>query len=387
MTSPASSLPSVPTRSLAGRTAVVTGSTSGIGLGIARALAGAGASVVLNGFGSAADIERLCADLETETGVTVGYSGADMRKPDEIATMIAETESRIAPVDILVNNAGIQHVSPVESFPQEKWDDIIAINLSAVFHATRAVLGGMKERGWGRIINTGSAHALVASPFKSAYVAAKHGVMGLTKVVALEAANSRLSAQIARIGEQVSRQGEQLQRAEEAAPPPPLPPPVPVAPAPARPVSAAGGRFGEQTGHINEQITRSREQLSRIAEQLLRLEKAQAELREEVVQQGEDQQQLLEGLQNRVAEVPVQVQRRFEAVLGIDGEETEREEAAAKSETGAVQEEIRQLGKHMSELVAQLGKLAVPAAEPAKAEAKAKPKAEAKPAVRRFAAR
>ena len=190
MTSPASSLPSVPTRSLAGRTAVVTGSTSGIGLGIARALAGAGASVVLNGFGSAADIERLCADLETETGVTVGYSGADMRKPDEIATMIAETESRIAPVDILVNNAGIQHVSPVESFPQEKWDDIIAINLSAVFHATRAVLGGMKERGWGRIINTGSAHALVASPFKSAYVAAKHGVMGLTKVVALEAAES-----------------------------------------------------------------------------------------------------------------------------------------------------------------------------------------------------
>ena len=190
MTSPASSFPTVPARSLAGRTAVVTGSTSGIGLGIARALAAAGANVMLNGFGDAAGIERLRAELAAETGVTVGYSGADMRKPGEIAAMIAKAESWIAPVDILVNNAGIQHVSPVETFPLEKWDEIIAINLNAVFHATRAVLGGMKARGWGRIINTGSAHALVASPFKSAYVAAKHGVTGLTKVVALEAAES-----------------------------------------------------------------------------------------------------------------------------------------------------------------------------------------------------
>ena len=188
MTSSVSPPPAAPARSLAGRTAVVTGSTSGIGLGVARALAAAGANIVLNGFGVTADIERLSAELEAETGVIIGYSGADMRKPEEIAAMIAETESRIAPVDILVNNAGIQHVSPVESFPLETWDEIIAVNLNAVFHATRAVLGGMKERRWGRIINTGSAHALVASPFKSAYVAAKHGVMGLTKVVALEAA-------------------------------------------------------------------------------------------------------------------------------------------------------------------------------------------------------
>ena len=188
MTSPAPTHPPAAPRSLSGRTAVVTGSTSGIGLGVARALAAAGANVVLNGFGAPSDIERLCSDLESETGVAVGYSGADMRKPEEISAMIAETESRIAPVDILVNNAGIQHVSPVESFPLEKWDEIIAVNLNAVFHATRAVLAGMKARGWGRIINTGSAHALVASPFKSAYVAAKHGVMGLTKVVALEVA-------------------------------------------------------------------------------------------------------------------------------------------------------------------------------------------------------
>ncbi|MEI6557436.1 MAG: 3-hydroxybutyrate dehydrogenase [Rhodospirillaceae bacterium] len=188
MTTAAPPPSAVPARSLAGRTAVVTGSTSGIGLGMARALAAAGANVVLNGFGDAAEIERLRTTLTAETGVTVGYSAADMRKPEEIAAMIAETEASIAPVDILVNNAGIQYVSPVESFPLAKWDEIIAINLNAVFHATRAVLGGMKQRRWGRIINTGSAHALVASPFKSAYVAAKHGVMGLTKVVALEAA-------------------------------------------------------------------------------------------------------------------------------------------------------------------------------------------------------
>ncbi len=224
------------------------------------------------------------------------------------------------------------------------------------------------------------------------------------RLARLEAANSRLSAQIARIGEQVARQGELALRAEEIAAAPPPPPP---APPPPRPVAAppSAGRFSEQAGHINEQITRSREQLSRIAEQLGRLEKTQAALREEIVQQGEDQQQLLEGLQNRVAEMPVQVQRRFEAVLGIDGEEAEGGEAAAPSESGAVQEEIRQLGKHMSELVAQLGRLAAPAAEApqsearAKAEGKAKPNPEsrskpeskpavaAKPAARRFAAR
>ena len=203
------------------------------------------------------------------------------------------------------------------------------------------------------------------------------------RLARLEAANSRLSAQIARIGEQVSRQLEQPLRVEESAPPPPPPP----APSLGRGGGGAGGRFGEQPGHINEQITRSREQLNRIAEQLLRLEKAQLELRDEVVQQGEDQQQLLEGIQSRVTEMPVQVQRRFEAVLGIDGEEAEFEEAKAKAETGAVQDDIRQLGKHMSELVAQLGKLTAFAAEPAAPKAEAKPAAPAKPAPRRFASR
>ena len=191
------------------------------------------------------------------------------------------------------------------------------------------------------------------------------------RLARLEAANSRLSAQIARIGEQVSRQLEQPLRAEESAPQPAV--------SLGRGAAGGGGRFGEQPGHINEQITRSREQLNRIAEQLLRLEKAQLELRDEVVQQGEDQQQLLEGIQSRVTEMPVQVQRRFEAVLGIDGEEAEHEEAKAKAETGAVQDDIRQLGKHMSELVAQLGKLTATAPEPAKAEAK--------PGTRRFASR
>jgi 3-hydroxybutyrate dehydrogenase len=180
-------VPATP-RPLQGRHALVTGSTSGIGLGIARALAEAGANLTLNGFGDAAAIAALQAGLAVDAGVAVRYSPADMREPGEIAGMIAEAETELAPVDILVNNAGIQHVAPVDSFPPEKWDDIIAINLSAVFHATRAVFGGMKARGWGRIINTGSAHALVASPFKGAYVAAKHGVMGLTKVVALEGA-------------------------------------------------------------------------------------------------------------------------------------------------------------------------------------------------------
>ncbi len=187
-TTPSSSSLPLSSGPLAGRNAVVTGSTSGIGLGIARALAAAGAAVTLNGFGDAAEIERLRADLSEQTGAAVRHSGADMRQPEEIAAMIAEAEAALGPVDILVNNAGIQHVAPVESFPFDRWDAIIAINLSATFHATRAVFGGMKARGWGRIINTGSAHALAASPFKVAYVAAKHGVMGLTKVVALEGA-------------------------------------------------------------------------------------------------------------------------------------------------------------------------------------------------------
>ena len=166
------------------KTALITGSTSGIGLGIARALAKEGANIVLNGFGDAAQIETIRAQLAAEFGVTVRYHGADMSKPAEIAAMVAYAGD----VDILVNNAGIQHVSPVETFPIEKWDAIIAINLSSVFHATRAALPYMKANKWGRIINVASAHGLVASPFKSAYVAAKHGVVGFTKSCALETA-------------------------------------------------------------------------------------------------------------------------------------------------------------------------------------------------------
>ncbi|MFZ4530467.1 MAG: 3-hydroxybutyrate dehydrogenase [Alsobacter sp.] len=174
--------------SLAGKTAVVTGSTSGIGLAIARAFAQEGANVVINGFGDAAAIETERAGLEAEFKVQCVYSGADMSKPAEITKMIADAEARFGAVDILVNNAGVQFVSPVEDFPPEKWDMIIAINLSAAFHAIRAVVPGMKARKWGRIINTASAHSLVASPFKSAYVSAKHGIAGLTKTIALELA-------------------------------------------------------------------------------------------------------------------------------------------------------------------------------------------------------
>ncbi len=176
------------TRDLAGKSAIVTGSTSGIGLGIARAFAGAGMHVMLNGFGDAAEIEQTRADLEKTFGVKAAYSPADMTKPDEIAGMVAEAGKRLGKVDVLVNNAGIQHVEAVETFPVAKWDAIIAINLSAAFHAIRAVVPEMKARKWGRIINVASAHALVASPYKSAYVAAKHGVLGLTKTVALETA-------------------------------------------------------------------------------------------------------------------------------------------------------------------------------------------------------
>jgi 3-hydroxybutyrate dehydrogenase len=174
--------------SLSKRNAVVTGSTSGIGLAYARALAKEGANVVINGFGDAADIEKERAAIETDFGVTCVYDGADMSKPDQIAAMIKNAEAKLGSVDILVNNAGIQFVSPIEDFPIEKWDQIIGINLSSAFHAIRAATPGMKARKWGRIINTASAHSTVASPFKSAYVTAKHGLAGLNKVVALELA-------------------------------------------------------------------------------------------------------------------------------------------------------------------------------------------------------
>ena len=170
------------------RNALVTGSTSGIGLAIARALAAQGMNITLNGFGDAADIERARQAIESEFGVRARHSGADMRDGAAIASMVEEATAAFGSVDVLVNNAGIQFVSPVEDFPADKWDQIIAINLSATFHATRAVVPQMKARRWGRIINTASAHALVASPFKSAYVAAKHGIAGFTKSVALELA-------------------------------------------------------------------------------------------------------------------------------------------------------------------------------------------------------
>jgi 3-hydroxybutyrate dehydrogenase len=179
---------------LLGKCALVTGSTSGIGLGIARALAAQGADVMINGLGEADAIEKERAGLERDFGVRAFYHGADMTRPDQIAAMVGEAEARLGAVDILVNNAGIQFVSPIEDFPPEKWDAVIAINLSAAFHAVRAAVPGMKARKWGRIINTASAHALIASPFKSAYVAAKHGIAGLTKTVALEVATHGITA-------------------------------------------------------------------------------------------------------------------------------------------------------------------------------------------------
>ncbi|EFO33354.1 D-beta-hydroxybutyrate dehydrogenase [Roseibium sp. TrichSKD4] len=178
---------------LKGKTAVVTGSTSGIGLGCARAFAAEGANVVINGLGDAAEIEATRAAIEADYGVTCVYSPANMLNAEEIEGMIQMAEKDLGSVDILVNNAGIQHVSPVEEFPIGKWDAIIAINLSSAFHAIRAAVPGMKQRGWGRIINTASAHALVASPYKSAYVAAKHGIAGLTKTVALEVAQDGIT--------------------------------------------------------------------------------------------------------------------------------------------------------------------------------------------------
>jgi 3-hydroxybutyrate dehydrogenase len=173
-----------------GRVAVVTGSTSGIGLGIARALAGAGADIMLNGFGDPGEIERLRREIADTFKVRAAYSGADMSRPAEIEAMVRQAESELGSVDVLVNNAGIQHTALVQDFPVERWDAIIAINLSAAFHAARAALPGMLKRNWGRIVNIASAHGLVASVQKSAYVAAKHGLVGLTKVIALETATT-----------------------------------------------------------------------------------------------------------------------------------------------------------------------------------------------------
>ena len=179
-----------PSIDLTGQAAVVTGSTSGIGRALAEALAGAGASVVLNGLGDPAEIEAVRAEMERTSGRPVRYHGADMTKPDEIADLIAFAGREFGRLDILVNNAGVQHVAAVDEFPPEKWDFIIAVNLSAVFHAVRAAVPVMKAQGRGRIVNIASAHSLVASPFKSAYVAAKHGVAGFTKSVALELAQT-----------------------------------------------------------------------------------------------------------------------------------------------------------------------------------------------------
>jgi 3-hydroxybutyrate dehydrogenase len=179
---------------LEGHVAVVTGSTSGIGQAMARALAGQGVNVVLNGFGDAAKIEADRAKLAEETGVQVRYHGADMTRPAEIADLIGFAHRELGRLDILVNNAGIQYVAAVEDFPPEKWDAIIAINLTSAFHATRAAIPIMKAQGRGRIVNLASAHGLVASPFKSAYVAAKHGIIGFTKAVALELARNGVTA-------------------------------------------------------------------------------------------------------------------------------------------------------------------------------------------------
>jgi len=179
---------------LHGKTALVTGSTSGIGLGVARALAGQGANILLNGFGDPAVIETLQRELRAQHGVRVAYSAADMTRPAEIRDMVAQAVSELGGADILVNNAGIQHVAPIESFPEDRWDAVIAINLSAAFHATKAALPHMRAKGWGRIVNIASAHGLIASVNKSAYVAAKHGIVGLTKVTALETAMTGITA-------------------------------------------------------------------------------------------------------------------------------------------------------------------------------------------------
>ncbi|MDE2318476.1 MAG: 3-hydroxybutyrate dehydrogenase [Rhodospirillales bacterium] len=178
---------------LKNKVALVTGSTSGIGLGIARALAAEGASIMLNGFGDAGEIETLRAGLEKEFSVKVAYDGADLSKPDQVAAIVQKTQDELGSIDILVNNAGIQFTAPVEEFPEAKWEAIIAINLSAVFYGMKAAIPAMKKGQWGRIINIASAHGLVASPHKVAYVAAKHGVVGATKVAAIETANDGIT--------------------------------------------------------------------------------------------------------------------------------------------------------------------------------------------------
>jgi 3-hydroxybutyrate dehydrogenase len=175
------------------KVALVTGSTSGIGLGIARALAAEGAHIMLNGFGDAGEIEKLRAGLAEEFSIKVLYDGADLSKPDQVAELIKRTHDELGSLDVLVNNAGIQFVAPVEEFPEAKWDAIIAINLSAVFYGMKYAIPGMKAKKWGRIINIASAHGLVASPHKVAYVAAKHGVVGATKVAAIEVANDGIT--------------------------------------------------------------------------------------------------------------------------------------------------------------------------------------------------
>ena len=178
---------------LKGKSALITGSTSGIGLACARALAAEGANIMLNGFGDAGDIEGIRLALEQASGGKARYSAADLTRTDQIEALMAQASEEFGGVDILVNNAGMQHVAPIDQFPVDKWDLIIALNLTAAFHTTRLALPGMKEKGWGRIINTASAHSLVASPNKSAYVAAKHGIAGLTKTVALETATSGIT--------------------------------------------------------------------------------------------------------------------------------------------------------------------------------------------------
>jgi 3-hydroxybutyrate dehydrogenase len=178
---------------LKGKTALITGSTSGIGLGYAKALAAEGAQVMINGFGDQSAIDSHVAELSAISGAGAFYSPADMTKPDEIRAMVADCTEKLGAPDILINNAGIQHVAPVDEFPEDKWDAILAIILSSAFHTTKAALPGMKSKGWGRVINTGSMHSLVASPYKSAYNAAKHGLSGFTKTIALEVATQGIT--------------------------------------------------------------------------------------------------------------------------------------------------------------------------------------------------
>ncbi len=178
---------------LTGKTALITGSTSGIGLGYARALAAEGAAVMINGFGDPSEIDANVSDLMKLSSAGASYSGADMTRPDQIRDMIADCTAALGAPDILINNAGIQHVAPVDEFPDDKWDAILAIILSSAFHTTKAALPEMKSKGWGRVINTGSMHSLVASPYKSAYNAAKHGLAGFTKTIALEVATQGIT--------------------------------------------------------------------------------------------------------------------------------------------------------------------------------------------------